>query len=442
MESLPTGGWGYDHFPFTAKYAAGLDQEYLGMTGKFHTTWGEFGGFKHPNALRYECSAMLAYGAKCSIGYQLHPSGEMDESTYRIIGEAYKEVEEKEEWCRNSKNIVDIAILSNTANHERLDGYWDPDNRDHAGDTGASRILLEGHFLFDVIDDEMSFFKYKALILPDEIVIDDFLKSKLDAYLASGGKLFLSDDSGFDKKGKCQFDIGGEVQGVSEFYPDYIKPACEYSSDYIFSPMVMYTNSRRLKVLDGNSMGKVYDRYFNRNYKHFCSHQHTPNKPVDSGFDCGVIHNNILYLPHKIFALYRAYGAVVYKDFIINALNSLLGNDISIRSNLPSAARLSMASQDSDNRKILHLLYGNTVTRGGDMEMLGGVGGSGRPPKSVEIIEELLPLYETSIAMQSDKPEKVYLEPQHEELSFQWDYGLLEFEVKKFECHQMIVISY
>jgi hypothetical protein len=44
------------------------------MTGKFHTTWGEFGGFKRPNALRYECAAMLAFGSKCSIGDQLHPA--------------------------------------------------------------------------------------------------------------------------------------------------------------------------------------------------------------------------------------------------------------------------------------------------------------------------------------------------------------------------------
>lgn len=80
LESLPTGGWGYDHFPLSAKYVQTLDFDFLGMTGKFHTTWGEFGGFKHPNALRYECAAMLAFGAKCSIGDQLHPSGKLDES--------------------------------------------------------------------------------------------------------------------------------------------------------------------------------------------------------------------------------------------------------------------------------------------------------------------------------------------------------------------------
>lgn len=79
LESLPTGGWGYDHFPLSAKYVEQLGLDYLGMTGKFNTSWGEFGGFKHPNALRYECDAMLAFGAKCSIGDQAHPSMKMDE---------------------------------------------------------------------------------------------------------------------------------------------------------------------------------------------------------------------------------------------------------------------------------------------------------------------------------------------------------------------------
>ncbi|MCK4983573.1 MAG: hypothetical protein KAS17_11650, partial [Victivallaceae bacterium] len=65
LESLPTGGWGYDHFPMGAKYCTNLEYDFLGMTGKFHTTWGEFGGFKHPDALRYECAAMIAYNAKC-----------------------------------------------------------------------------------------------------------------------------------------------------------------------------------------------------------------------------------------------------------------------------------------------------------------------------------------------------------------------------------------
>jgi hypothetical protein len=78
-----------------------LGLPFLGMTGKFHLSWGEFGGFKNPNALRYEAALNLANGARCSIGDHMHPDGWMEEATYKLIGEAYREVETKEAWCTN-----------------------------------------------------------------------------------------------------------------------------------------------------------------------------------------------------------------------------------------------------------------------------------------------------------------------------------------------------
>jgi hypothetical protein len=122
LESLPTGGWGYDHFPISAKYAATTGFDFLGMTGKFHTTWGEFGGFKRANALRYECAAMLAFGSKCSVGDQLHPNGKMDEDTYELIGAAYQEVEEKEAWCRAAGRRC-VADAAGNANPVRCGGF-------------------------------------------------------------------------------------------------------------------------------------------------------------------------------------------------------------------------------------------------------------------------------------------------------------------------------
>ncbi|NHW17363.1 hypothetical protein, partial [Escherichia coli] len=35
VESLPTGGWGYDHFPSTARYVVPLGVDTMGQTGKF-----------------------------------------------------------------------------------------------------------------------------------------------------------------------------------------------------------------------------------------------------------------------------------------------------------------------------------------------------------------------------------------------------------------------
>ena len=74
LESLPTSGWGYDHFPMSAAYVRTIGKDFLGMTGKFHTTWGEFGGFKHPNALIYETGLSLACGAAISSATRCIPA--------------------------------------------------------------------------------------------------------------------------------------------------------------------------------------------------------------------------------------------------------------------------------------------------------------------------------------------------------------------------------
>ena len=152
------------------------------MTGKFHSTWGEFGGYKHPNALRYECCAMLAFGAKCSVGDQLHPVGTLDESTYEIIGEAYRDVAQKEAFVRGARNVADVGLVLSGSIHGAESVLNDA--RDCASDTGAGRMLLEAHVLFDVLDAEMDFAPYKLLVLPDDVAVGPELEAKLKAYLA------------------------------------------------------------------------------------------------------------------------------------------------------------------------------------------------------------------------------------------------------------------
>ena len=435
LESLPTGGWGYDHFPMSAKYCTQLGMDFLGMTGKFHTTWGEFGGYKHPNALRYECAAMVAMGAKCSVGDQLHPSGELDESTYAIIGATYREVEVKEPWCNNVKSISDVGLLSSIAVNRST-------ARESNADTGAGRILLESHILFDVLDCKMDFSPYKLLVLPDDLQIYDELKEKLDNYLASGGKLLFTGDSGLNAdKSEFLWDIGAELSGPSEFSPDYLLPTPELQPEFTSSPLVMYMRSNRIKVTTGRSLGKIYEPYFNRTFRHFSSHQHTPYKTEASEYDCGVLNGNILYLAHPIFSTYLGFGAVVYKAYCANALKLLLGDDMSVTSNLPSTARLTLNEQPAEQRYILHLLYANTINRGGVMELSGG--NTEEKARSIEVIEELLPLHDTEVKLKLEREVKsVTLEPQGRALPYQLDNGLLTLKVEEFTCHQMVVLNY
>lgn len=434
LESLPTGGWGYDHFPLSARYCANLGLDMLGMTGKFHTTWGEFGGYKHPNALRYECAAMLAMGAKCSVGDQLHPSGELDESTYGVIGAAYAEVEAKEAWCDQVENLADIGLLSSTAvNHSR--------ERDTNSDTGAARMLLEEHLLFDVLDADMDFTPYSALILPDEVNVGPELKAKLDAYLAGGGRLILTGTSGLDPEtGKPLWDLGAEFEGPSPFSPDFIQPKKEFAPDFCHSPMVMYHRSQRINATSGASLGDVYDPYFNRTFRHFCSHQHTPPKPEPSGYDCGVVHGPILYLAHPVFTLYAAYGAVVHRHFAAKAIREFLGDRLRLDINLPSTGRATLAHQPDERRYVLHLLFASPVSRGGSLELSGGTTRNNKP---IQIIEDLTPLENIRANLRLPEAiQKVTLEPRGDEMEFRRENGTVSITVDRFTCHQMVVLAY
>ena len=432
LESLPTGGWGYDHYPMSAAYSRKLGIEFLGMTGKFHTSWGEFGGFKHPNALRYECAAMLANGSKCSIGDQLHPTGKLDESTYKIIGSAYKEVKAKEPWCDNTTSPADIAILAAEPHMNEEDkfagGCTYPD-----GSIGASRMMLEMHQFFDFVTLYMDLSQYKVLILPDIIRLTDTEYAIIKAFLARGGKLVLSGDSGFSKdKETFLFDIDAKVGEKSTFDPDYLQPADNFAPEYLHTPMVMYASSRRLTPNNwSNATGKIYDSYFNRTFAHFCSHRHTPNTPDESGFASGVLCGNILYFSHPIFTLYRKLGTVAVKEHFAKAFFGLLGNDRKFSCDLPSQGRATLQYQKQYDREILHLLFATPALRGGGSE------------QAIEVIEDLLPCRQVKCTLKCGREVKsVKTVPDNKNILFTFNDGILSFTAPEFTCHQMIEIQY
>ncbi len=435
LESLPTGGWGYDHYPMSAAYSRNLGKEFLGMTGKFHTTWGEFGGFKHPNALRYECAAMIANGSKCSIGDQLHPSSKLDESTYDIIGAAYREVAEKEAWCEGAVSAAKVAILAAAA-------FQTSGGREQSGDVGASRILLEAHIPFEVVDGEMDFSRFDCLILPDGVRPDEALADKIRAFVAAGGKLVLTGKSGM-RADRDEFilNFGAEHSGESPWQPDYILPAETFAPSFIKTPFVMYQRGERVKAKEGISLGKIYDPYFNRTFEHFSSHQHTPYRPEASGFDAGVLGKSVLYFSHPVFSIYRGWGAVAVKEFVVNALRAFLSDRNQLSAGgFPSQGRVTLMRQAKDSRYVLHLLYVNTILRGGVCNLEGGTT-SGRA--NIEVIEELNPTGPVEVALRVPEAVKqVRLVPSGEELQFVREGEMVKFTAPGFACHSMVELSY
>ncbi len=429
LESLPTGGWGYDHFPVSARYANTLGIEYSGMTGKFHTTWGEFGGYKRPVALEYEACLMAAMGARCSVGDQLHPLGVMDPSTYAEIGPGYARVEAIEPYLVGAVPVSEVAVLSSEAVHQRR---GECENRD----MGAARMLLELQVMFDVIDQDADFGRYRLLVLPDDITLAGELLGKVKAFLAQGGRLLASGTSGMRPDAAAfALDFPATVNGESPFLPDYIQACPGLDADLVTSPFVMYDRARAVKSCGATVLAETRVPYFNRTWEHFCSHQHTPYRPErHTGYDAVLQSGQVIYFSHPIFQSYFNTGQPLIKYLFRGALNRLLPErNLSVV--MPSNGRVSLMRQAAAQRTLLHLLYAQTQLRG-------SAGQGWRGGQKMEIIEDVVPIFGVACRVRLPRaPRRVYLGAAGKDLPFTYAQGQVGFTVERLYVHELVVIE-
>lgn len=379
LESLPSGGWGYDHFPATARYARNLGKEFTGMTGKFLKSWGDFGGFKTLPALEYECFLALALCGGCGIGDQLHPRGRLAKATYDLVGKVYEKVEKVEPWCVNASAVTEIGVVNPEI---ASPGAAHSMNEVSAG---IHRMLKETGYQYDFIDFEMDLSKYKIVILPDIIRLNADEADKINSYLKEGGKLVASHLSGMGSDG-YDFLIEGmpaSVIGDADYSPDFLSPLEPISDGIPQAEYVMYERGLKLAPsANSTSLSEVWNPFFNRTYERFCSHSHTPaDKPA--GYPGIVMNNSIVYTGYPIFGMYKRHGAKVYRDMIINSLKLLLPNDQKlVCTNAPTTADILLNYQPNEDRYVLHLL--NYI-----------------PEKrySIDTIEDIIPLYNIDVSI-------------------------------------------
>lgn len=419
LESLPSGGWGYAHFPITMRYARGLGLDCMGMTGKFAKTWGHFNSYKPQAALEYECFNMLAHGAKCSVGDQLHPRGRLDAATYELIGSVYEQVEAREPWCEGAVPVTDIGVFN-------VEALGKEDGRVDSSALGAYRMLLEGRHQFDFIDGESDWLRYPVVILPDKVTLGEDLRAKVEHYVASGRSLLLSHQSGMDPE--CSKfvlrDMPVRCVGTLPFHPDFVKPQGWLSDGLPAAEFVMYEPGLQVRAVPGAEvLGRVYEPYFDRNYEHFCSHFHTP---VDGeGKDPGIVSKGrITYFAHPIFSTFAKHGMVAYKQLVLAVLRQMLPVPL-VTAEAPTTLHVTCMAQPDKRRAIAHLLHYIPEKR----------------TLAADSIEDVIPLYNVKLRVRTSRRGKVYLAPEGTELEFSIEDPYVEVMVPKVEGHTMVVFE-
>jgi len=361
LESLPSGQWGYLHFPVAARFARTLGKDCLGMTGKFHTEWGDFHSLKNLAALEYECFRMLSLGLGCSIGDQLEPNGRLNAATYRLIGKVYGQVAVREEWARPSVPVVEAAVLTN----ETLLG----DRMTSEAVKGAAQMLDELAVQFDIIDWAQDFGKYKLLILPGDWICTGGQQAKLDEYAAQGGCIIACGKGGLNAAGAYPSCFGAKWLGDEALYPSFLvadgalAEGLELDNEY-----VIYKQGQSIAG-DGAAVVMLKRHpYFSRESGRFCSHRYTPS-------DKGAVHpavlrnGNVILFAHPVFDQYRANAPFWCKRVIANAVDALLPARL-VRHDGPSTLSVTILDQPQKGRMNLHVLSYIPVRKSADIDII------------------------------------------------------------------------
>jgi hypothetical protein len=438
LETLPSGGWGYQHFPVTVRYARTLGLDVLGQTGKFHTSWGDFHSFKNLAALQFEVFRMLALNAKCMIGDQLPPQGRLEPHVYELIGKVYAEVEQKEPWCRGAKPITEIAVFT----PEEFAGASAGQLPDAI--KGVTRMLEESAHQFDIVDSYSDLSSYRVVILPDAIPVHAELATKLNAYLAQGVKLIATFESGLNPE-KTAFalkalgveiasqgprDANGELVRGRYYergdYVEYVLPHEAIGRGVPPTEHVMYIRGMDVRALSGGEvLASIVPSYFDRSWEHFCSHRHTPSagKP---GSPAIVRNGNAVYFSSPIFTMYQKLAPLWCKRLFLNALDLLLPEPL-VRHAGPSTLLVALNEQPSQRRQVLHLLHYIPERRG----------------ELFDVVEDVIPLHHVSISVRVPQQVKhVATAPQGEILSFTMQGERVEFVVPIIHGHQMVELRF
>ena len=417
IEALPTGGWGYMYFPKNVRYARGFGRPYLGMTARFHKSWADFGGLKPYAALEYETSQMMAHGAACSIGDQLHPRGVLDRAAYERIGDVYQRVAQREDWLVGATSVAQIGVVRVSDSG----GYF----ATKGAEEGAVRMLAQLKQQFDLVDATGPLAKYDLLILPDEVRLDGPAVQRIRAYLRDGGAILASGLSGLSEDGTKALlpELAIKPQGSSPYQVTYIRFGRQVDSDVPPTDHVMYEKGLRVTPARGAEvLARVVEPYFNRTWDHFSSHNQTPGDRV-SRYAAAVRKGRVAYIPYPIFGAFGKHGSQAYRLLVRNILDLLLPEAL-LRVEAPTSTETTVTRQG--RRTIVHLLQYCPERRGENMDL----------------VEDIVPLHNVPLSLKlAKRPHRVYIAPQETSLEFTYAEGRVGTTLPELAGHAMIVFE-
>jgi hypothetical protein len=416
LEILPTGGWGYDFMPAAIRYARTLGKPYFTMTGRFHRSWGDFGGIRTEPGILFDLYNSVANGGTVSIGDHMHPRGVLDPEVYRIIGNVYAKIRQLEPWTDDARPVTDIAVYGATP---------------YRGGNimGAARLLLELKQQFDVVDSQSDLAGYRLLVLPDDVVVDAELKAKLARHLRRGGSILSSARAGLAPSGTkfaCK-EYALSFEGDDPHHYTFYRAGADVARDMPAMLTTIYSHGTAIRPGPGATvLAQLYKPYFNWKSWDWRHENFYIPPEADAGRPAVVQSGRIIHFSFPVFSEYYEFAVVAHKTLVRNCLERLLPNPVLQVHGLPSFAQASVTQKGQQT--LVHLLAYLPEMRG----------------KQMQVIEEPIhvPAVEIGLRGAGSVVRAVYRAPERTPLEFRQDGEYVRCAVGAVEGYALVVFEH
>lgn len=373
FECLPTGGWGYECLPFGCRHLRTLGKPVLNMTGRFHKSWGDFGGIRTEPSLEYDCIYGIANGLGTTIGDHFHPRGDINRAVADLDTRIYKRLQKLDPWIDGAKPVTEIAapMLYPYPGYEMMEANNRALFTKHFNTIkGVTRMLCELKHQFDLPSHYASWDKYDLLILPDFILMDEETKERVRKHLAKGGKIIASAWSGLDEA-KTQFQFkewGVEYKGDCPFDPTFFNPTYPFSKEFPEMPMNFYEKGVTVKAAEGTEvLGTICPPYYNRHWDYEHGFVYLPPNR-DNGAPAITCTEQVGYVSHPVFFSYYNNGFLPLRQIVKGLLDRYLPRPLLKTPDAPSFTRATITEQP--NRRMVYFLAYMPEQRGASTNMI------------------------------------------------------------------------
>jgi len=250
---------------------------------------------------------------------------------------------------------------------------------------------MELHIQFDIVEPDADLARYRLLVLPDQLPVDEQLAARLCAYVAGGGAILASHNA-LRVEGSNTIwaeELGLIYQGESPFAPAYLKlgPALRDGlPDYEYA---LYDGAAQWQpALPDVVLAQLGEPLFQRGPAHYSSHAQTPFDHITE-YAALAAHGRLAAVSFPLGSSYYRHGYWIYREVFRRLLRMVLPDQL-VSTSAPISAEVTVTHQAASAHHLARW-----------MVHLVNFSPNRRSPEHCEYLEDPIPLRDVRITLHS-----------------------------------------